>query len=110
MGTTVSGRVTQAALKAIADRLRDRYGAERVFVYGSVARGTATEHSDIDLFVVAPTTERFYERMGSALAVVRDISHGLPLAPMVVTPEELAARLARGDQFIQEILETGVEL
>jgi uncharacterized protein len=88
----------------------DRYGAERVFVYGSVARGTSTEHSDIDLLVVAPTTERFYERMGSALAVVRDISRGLPLAPIVVTPEELSARLARGDQFIQEIMQSGVEV
>ena len=106
----ISGVVTHAALKAIADRLRDRYGAERVLVYGSVARGTPTEHSDIDLLVVAPTTERFYERMGSVLAVVRDISLGLPLAPIVVTPEELSARVARGDQFIQEILEAGVEL
>jgi predicted nucleotidyltransferase len=102
--------VAQATLKAIADRLRDRYGAERVLVYGSVARGTPTEHSDIDLLVVAPTTERFYERMGSALAAVRDISLGLPLAPIVLTPEELSTRLARGDQFIQEIMETGVEL
>ena len=74
------------------------------------ARGTTTQHSDIDLLVVAPTTERFYERMGSALAVVRDISRGLPLAPIVVTPEELSARLARGDQFMQEIVETGMEL
>jgi len=48
--------------------------------------------------------------MGSALAVVRDISRGLSLAPIVVTPEELSARLARDDQFIQEIVETGVEL
>lgn len=110
MGTMTSGVVTHAALKAIADRLRDRYGAERVLLYGSVARGTPTEHSDIDLLVVAPTTERFYERMGSALAVVRDISWGLPLAPIVVTPEELSIRLARGDQFIQEIVETGVDL
>jgi len=110
MGTMTSGLVTQVALKAIADRLRDRYEAERVLVYGSVARGTSTEHSDIDLLVVAPTTERFYARMGSALAVVRDISLGLPLALIVVTPDELSARLARGDQFIQEIVETGVEL
>jgi predicted nucleotidyltransferase len=110
MGTTTSGVVMHATLKAIADRLRDRYGAERVLVYGSVARGETTEHSDIDLMVIAQTKERFYERMGSALAVVRDLSHGLPLAPIVLTPEELSARLARGDQFIQEIVETGVDL
>lgn len=110
MGTTTPGVVTQAALKAIADRLRARYGAERVLVYGSVARGTPTEHSDIDLLVVAPTTERFYERIGSVLALVRDISHGMPLAPIVLTPEELSIRLARGDQFVAEIVQTGVEL
>lgn len=110
MGTMTSSVVTQAALKAIADRLRERYGAERVLVYGSVAHGTSTEHSDIDLLVVAPTTERFYQRIGSALAVVRDISLGLPLAPIVLTPEELSVRLARGDQFVQEIVETGVAL
>jgi predicted nucleotidyltransferase len=110
METTTSGVVTQAVLKAIADRLRERYSAERVLVYGSVARGTPTEHSDIDLLVVAPTPERFYERMGSVLALVRDISQGIPLAPIVLTPEELATRLARGDQFVAEIVRTGVEL
>lgn len=107
---TTAGLVSRVALKAIADRLRDCYGAERVLVYGSVAHGTSTEHSDIDLLIVAPTMERFYERMGSALAVVRDISVGLPLAPIVVTPDEPSTRLARGDQFLQEIVETGVEL
>lgn len=56
MGTTTSGLVTHATLKMIADRLRDRFGAERVLVYGSVAQGTSTEHSDIDLLLVAPTT------------------------------------------------------
>lgn len=99
MAMATSGIVTPAALKAIADRWRDCYGAERVLVYGLVACGTPTQHSDIDLLVVAPTRERFYTRMGSTLAVVRDISHGLPLAPIVMTPEELSARLARGDQF-----------
>lgn len=109
MGST-AGLSTGAVLKAIADRLRTVYGAERVLVYGSVARGEPTEDSDIDLLVIAPTTERFYERMGSVLAIVRDISHGIPLAPIVLTPEELSTRLARGDQFVAEIVQTGVEL
>lgn len=107
---TTSGAIAHGTLKAIAERLRERYGAERVLVYGSVARGEPTEHSDIDLLVVAPTKERFYERMGSVLAIVRDISRGIPLAPIVLTPEELSTRLARGDQFVAEIVQTGVEL
>lgn len=110
MGTTTSGVVALATLKAIADRLREQYGAERVLVFGSVARGESSAHSDIDLLVIGPTKERFYERMGSVLAIVRDISRGIPLAPIVLTPEELATRLARGDQFVEEIVRTGMEL
>jgi len=78
-------------LKAIAERLRTQYGAERVLVYGSAARGAATEHSNIDLLVIARTKERFYARLGSVLAVARDLSY-----------EELSDRLARGDKFVQE--------
>jgi predicted nucleotidyltransferase len=109
MGNT-PGRTAQATLKALADRLREQYGAERVLVYGSVARREQTEHSDIDLLIIAPTKERFYERMGSVLAIVRDLGRGMPLAPIVLTPEELATRLARGDQFVEEMVQGGVEL
>lgn len=81
MGTTTSGLVARESLKAIADRLWECYRAERVLLYGSFVRGTPAEHNDIDLLVVAPTKERFYERMGSVLAAVRDISRGIPLTP-----------------------------
>ena len=97
-------------LKAVADRLRERYGAQRVILFGSAARGEATEHSDIDLLVISPTGEKFYERVASVLRTVRDVSHGMPLAPIVLTPEEVKARLDRGDQFVQDIVSTGVDL
>ena len=102
--------VDRLRLKAIADCWRNEFSATRVLLFGSAARDEATEHSDINLLVIAPTKEKFYERMGSALAVVRDMSIGLPLSLLVLTPDELSARLALGDQFIQEIIETGVEL
>jgi predicted nucleotidyltransferase len=104
------GTVDHARLKAIADCLRESYGAERVILFGSAARGDATEHSDIDLLVIAATTDRFYDRMARVLSVVRELSRGMPLAPVVLTPEELTARLARGDQFAQEIVQAGVDL
>lgn len=97
-------------LKAMADCWRNKFSATRVLLFGSAARDDATEHSDIDLLIITPTKEKFYERMGSALAVVRDMSIGLPLSLLVLTPDELSARLIHGDQFIQEIIETGVEL
>lgn len=97
-------------LLRIAQRLKREHGAEKVIVYGSVARGEATVHSDIDLLVVAPTTEKGYQRMATVKALVRDLSRGLPISPIVLTPGEFTQRLADGDPFVREIVESGVEL
>jgi predicted nucleotidyltransferase len=39
-------------------------GARRAILFGSFARGTATERSDLDLIVVEETGERFLRRAG----------------------------------------------
>ena len=95
-------------LVRIAERLEQQLGAEQVIVYGSVARGESTLHSDIDLFVIAPSTDEGYRRMTKAREAIRDLSSGLPISPLVLTPDEVRRRLAGGDPFVREILETGV--
>jgi len=97
-------------LKVISERLKKEYRAEKVILFGSLARGEATVDSDADILVIAPTNERFFERMATVLEIVRDLYSGLALSPIVLRPEEIAERLKIGDQFVQEILETGVEL
>ena len=100
-----AGRLTQ-----IADRLRERLGATRVIVYGSVARGEATIHSDIDLLVVAPSDDKTFRRLSDAREAIRDLSYRIAVSPLVLTPDEVAVRQQRGDAFLREIFETGVEL
>lgn len=97
-------------LGRIAERLKREYRAEKVILYGSVARGEATIHSDIDLLVVAPSEEPGYQRMATVKAVIRDLSRGLPVSPIVLTPDELERRLKDGDPFVREIVQSGVEL
>lgn len=41
---------------------------------------------------------------------MRDLTRGMPLSPVVLTPEELKARLDRGDQFVRDSVSTGVDL
>ena len=97
-------------LQTIGSRIKKDYRAERVILFGSYAKGNATEDSDVDLLVVAPTKERFFERMASVRRLIRDLRDGLAVSPIVLTPVELEKRRQAGDPFVQEILETGVSL
>jgi len=97
-------------LRKISERLKKEYHAEKVILFGSYARGEAAEDSDVDILVVAPTNEKFFERMATVLEFVRDLYDGLALSPIVLRPEEVKQRLKIGDQFVQEILEKGVEV
>lgn len=97
-------------LQRIGKKIKQEYHAERVILFGSYARGDATEDSDVDLLVVARTKERFFERMASVRRLIRNLRDGLPVSPIVLTPGELEKRRQAGDPFVQEILETGVSL
>ena len=97
-------------LQKIGDRIKKEYHAEKVILFGSYAIGEATADSDVDLFIVAPTHERFFERMATVRRLIRDLRNGLPVAPIVLTGKELERRNKAGDPFIQDILETGVPL
>lgn len=97
-------------LKKIAEQLKKEYGAQKIILYGSRLRGEETEDSDTDILVIAPSSERFFERRAKVLEVVRELYPGLVLSPIVLTPEEVEERLGIKDQFIQEIFESGVEL
>lgn len=71
------------------------------FVYGSVAAGRAGAESDVDLMVVGsigltellPAVRQAQERIG------REIN------PTVYAPEDLGARVRRGEHFIRRVLE-----
>lgn len=89
--------------------MKTDYGAERVILFGSYAQGNAREDSDVDLLIVAKTSEKFHARLATALKTVRDLRRGIAFSPIVLTPDELRSRIECGDQFILEILTTGIE-
>jgi predicted nucleotidyltransferase len=97
-------------LRRISERLKKEYHAEKVILFGSYARGEAGEDSDVDLLVIAPTTEDFFERMARVKTIAHNLRYGLPFFPIVLNQSELEEKIRIGDQFIEEILKTGVEL
>jgi len=97
-------------LRSIGEKLRRDYRAEKVILFGSYARGEETADSDVDILVVAPTKERFFQRMATVRRLIRGLRDGFPVAPIVLTVRELEKRQKLGDPFVREILETGILL
>jgi len=97
-------------MKKISERLKKSYNAEKVILFGSYSRGKETEDSDVDILVIAPLKEKFFDRIALTKRLIRDLRNGLPVSPIILTPEETEKRTKIGDQFILDILENGVSL
>ncbi len=88
--------VCREYLEAVVQALRHCLGPRllSVVLYGSVARGTATVTSDLDLLIVvreAPTS--YYERLWPVLDAVRSLHRppgawSPPVSPLILSEEE----------------------
>lgn len=78
--------------------------AERVMLFGSQARGTATEGSDIDLFVVSTDWARYNERERFEMLGIASARILEPVQARGVTPEEISAHrlLPLWEQVLKE--------
>lgn len=63
----MSGVVASGKLDEIVERLRQAYSPERIYLFGSHARGEAGPDSDLDILVVVPD-DATPNRRGSRLA------------------------------------------
>ncbi len=73
-------------LKEATERLVSRFHPQRIILFGSQARRTADERSDVDLLVVCPHIGNRRELMVAMDRALR----GLPIARdiVILTPEE----------------------
>lgn len=94
-------------IEQMVRRLVDEYQPERVILFGSMARGEPTQDSDIDLLIVKETAEPPLDRRVRVRRLLSDPERRIPFSPLVLTPRELADRLALGDPFYQEIIGKG---
>jgi len=78
-----------------------------VILFGSYASGRPTEHSDIDLLIIKDTDARMVDRFIEVKRLIYDPHLRIPVSPLVYTPQELEKRLDMGDDFVQEIMDTG---
>jgi predicted nucleotidyltransferase len=91
----------------IVDKLRRHFSPQKVILYGSYACGNPEPDSDIDLLIIKETSERFIDRWQAVRRILSDPNRMAPIETLILTPAEISDRIARGDQFIVEILKKG---
>ena len=94
-------------IRLIGTRLKERYGAKEVILFGSYARGQANKDSDIYLLIIAETEEGFFKRQATVRRILRGLGRKTPVSPIVLTPDEVQVRAKALDHFINDILATG---
>lgn len=88
----------------LSDQIAHEFHPERIILYGSHARGDATEDSDVDLMVILP-----FEGPSAhmALRIRKRVRRQFPLDLLARTPEEVRQRLEDEDWFLREIITQG---
>ena len=98
---------TKTEINKIVKRLVDAYRPEKIILFGSNAYGVPHQDSDVDLLIIKTTSQPFSDRLAQVRKILTDPTRSVLLGPIVLTPEELDARLSIGDQFIEEIVTRG---
>ncbi len=86
--------VLRSALKPVAPGIR------AAFVYGSVAKGTDTSSSDIDVLVISDTLS-YAELFGALERAAEQL--GRKVAPTIYSIKELRERLRKENAFVRRI-------
>lgn len=77
------------ALSKVVRTLRTRFGAVEVILYGSAARGSLDEESDIDLLVVLPTLDWETQKDIIAVCFEAELECGRVISAICYTTDEI---------------------
>ena len=102
-----STKEARETIQIILDKLLAHYAPQKVILFGSYAYGDPQPDSDIDLLIIKETPERFIDRWVTVRRILSDPKRTVSLEIIVLTPREIAERLAIGDQFLAEVLKKG---
>ena len=84
------------------------YHPERLYLFGSWARGEEDEMSDIDLVVIKQTSTPFMERLREVSSLLPAEIGGVDI--LVYTPDEFTAMQRNGNAFAEMIAEEALPL
>ena len=80
------------------------YNIKAVYLFGSYAKGTNTEDSDIDVAIIINSDNNVFDLMVELMMLTQNID--LRIEPHPIKVEDFE----EGNPFVQEILDTGIKV
>ena len=96
--------VAMNEIEQFGRRIGQEFGAEKVILFGSYARGTPSPDSDVDLLVIGPFAGRSVDK---SVEIQMKLRPGFPIDLLVRTPEKVRERIGMGDTFMRDVLAQG---
>lgn len=90
---------TMEDIRSAAQELGERYGVERIYLFGSYARGSAVEDSDIDLRLDKGRMRGLFQLAGLQLALEDRLGKKVDLLPSDSLDERFLSRI-RGEEIM----------
>jgi predicted nucleotidyltransferase len=97
-------KIEMRQIEEFGRRVGEEFGAERVILFGSYARGNANPDSDVDILVIGPFKGGSVDK---SVEIRMKLRPGFPMDLLVRTPEKVRERIEMGDPFMRQILDQG---
>jgi len=102
-------KVTPELLRNISDCIVESLQPEKIILFGSYAWGSPRQDSDVDLFVVVPSSDQpSYKRARAVYRSLRDIA--VPFDVIVQTHDELERSVSVPSSLAYKVMEQGTVL
>ena len=87
------------------EEIKKHYNITTIILFGSYAKGTETEDSDIDIAVISDDFDDIYDCMAILMGMTWDIDARIEPHPIKKKDYDEAS-----DYFIKEVIDTGIKV
>ena len=101
---TINKNILENVNKFI-EEIKKQYNVTAIILFGSYAKGTENENSDIDIAVISDDFDDIYDCMANLMGMTWDIDARIEPHPIKKKDFDEVS-----DYFIKEIIDTGIKV
>lgn len=94
-----------SSINKFIEEIKKQYNITAIILFGSYAKGTENEDSDIDIAVISDDFDDIYDCMATLMGMTWDID--ARIEPHPITTEDYQNK---SDPFVKEVIDTGIKV